>query len=137
MIKDLTTLEQTVMQALLDGDDDILSILREQLKSTLVVKRKMTGVGFYTTFEVSADVPRAGDESFKFGDVVASIFGLKHGAGFLLYVKLGVLQMLEGYSYDEPWPQETSEFKLSYTSGQQRNTEALHKLLHGNGPMPN
>jgi hypothetical protein len=137
MMKDLTTLEQAVMQALLDGDDDILSILREQLKTTLVVKREMTGVGFYTTFEVSADVPRADNRSFKFGDVVASITGLKHGAGFLLYVKLGVLQMLEGYSYDEPWPEENAEFKLSYTPGQQRDTEALRKLLQGNSPMSN
>jgi hypothetical protein len=129
-MKKLTTLEQNVMQALLDGEDDILSILREQLKAALVIKREMTGMGFYTTFEVSADVPRAGDLSFKFGDVVASIPSLNHGAGFLLYVKLGILQMLEGYSYDEPWPQETSEFELSYTSGHQRDTEALHKILH-------
>jgi hypothetical protein len=39
----LTTLEQAVMKALLDGDDDILSLLQEQLKATLVVKREMTG----------------------------------------------------------------------------------------------
>lgn len=135
-MKDLTILEQAVMQELLDGDDDILSILREQLKAAQVVKRELTGMGFYTTFEVSADAARAGDQTFKFGDVVASLPGLKHGAGFLLYVKLGVLQMLEGYSYDEPWPQETSEFKLSYTSGQRRDAEALHKLLHGHSPTP-
>jgi hypothetical protein len=137
MMKNLTALEQTVIQALLDGDDDILTVLREQLKATLVAKREMTGMGFYTTFEVSADVPRAGNQSFKFSDVMASLPGLKHGAGFLLYVKLGVLQMLEGYSYDEPWPQETSEFKLSYTSGHQPDMEALRKLLHGNDSMPN
>ena len=132
----LTALEQEVMQALLSGDDDILTALREQLKAALVVEREMTGAGFYTTFEVPADAPRAGDRSFKFGDVVASLPGLDYGAGFLLYVKLGALHMLEGYSYDEPWPQEISEFKLSYMSGHQRDTEALRKILHGDGPTP-
>jgi hypothetical protein len=136
-MKNLTTLEQKVMQALLDGDDDVLSILREQLKATVVFKREMTGMGFYTTFEVSANVPHVGDRSFKFGDVVANIPGLNHGAGFLLYIKSGELHMLEGYSYDEPWPQETSEFKLNYISGCQRDMDALGKILHGNDPLPN
>lgn len=133
-MKDLTTLERKVMQALLDGEDDILSILREQLGATVVVKRKMTGVGFFTTFAVSDDVRRADDRSFKFDDVIASISGLAHGAGFLLYVEHGVLHMLEGYTYDEPWPQEISEFELIYRAGDQRDREALRKILLGNNP---
>jgi len=130
-MNDLTTLERKVMQALLDGEDDILSILREQLEATVVVKRKMTGVGFFTTFAVSDDVRRADDRSFKLDDVIASISGLAHGAGFLLYVEHGALHMLEGYTYDEPWPKEISEFELTYTAGEQRDLEALRKILHG------
>jgi hypothetical protein len=37
-----------------------------------------------------------------------------HGAGFLLYVDGGLLSMLEGYSYEEPWPDEIREFSVSY-----------------------
>jgi len=133
-MKDLTNLERKVMQALLDGEDDILSILREQLGATVVVKRKMTGVGFFTTFAVSDDVRRADDRSFKFDDVIASISGLAHGAGFLLYVEHGLLHMLEGYTYDEPWPQEISEFELTYRGGDQRDMEALRKILQGTIP---
>ncbi len=81
------------MQALLDGEDAILSILREQLEATVVVNREMTGVGFFTTFAASDDVRRADDRSFKLDDVVANISGLAHGAGFLLYVEHGVLHM--------------------------------------------
>jgi len=131
-MNELTTFERKVMHALLDGEDDILSILREQLGATVVVKRKMTGVGFFTTFAVSDDVPRADDRSLKFGDVIASISGVAHGAGFLLYVEHGALHMLEGYTYDEPWPKEISAFELTYRSGDQRDLEALRKILQGN-----
>jgi hypothetical protein len=130
-MKDLTDLERKVMQAFIDGEDDILSILREQLEAIVVVNREMTGVGFFTTFVVSDEVRRADDRSFKLGDVIANISGLAHGAGFLLYVEHGALHMLEGYTYDEPWPKEISAFELTYRSGDQRDLEALRKILHG------
>jgi hypothetical protein len=118
------------MQKLLDGDNAIFSILREQLEAIIVTKREMTGVGFYTTFAVSQGARRVpGNRSFKFGDVTAELPGLKFGAGFLLYVKDGALHMLEGYSYDEKWPQETSDFALSYTKGLRRDPEVLQKIL--------
>lgn len=119
---------------LLAGDDELLSILRTQLETATVAKREMTGVGFYTTLEISPMAPRAGNLAFKFGDVDANIRGLKHGAGFLLFVKLGALQMLEGYTYDEQWPPDTSAFTLGYTTGRERNMVALRKILHGDNP---
>ena len=124
-MRDLTSLEREVLRMLLAGDDEFLSTLRTQLETATVAKREMTGVGFYTTFEISPTAPRAGNLAFKFGDVDASIRGLKYGAGFLLFVKLGALQMLEGYTYDEPWPADTSEFTLGYTTGHQRDLVAL------------
>jgi hypothetical protein len=129
-MKDLTSLEREVLRMLLAGDDELLSILRTQVETATVAKREMTGVGFYTTFEISQMAPRAGNLAFKFGDVDASIKGLKHGAGFLLFVKLGALEMLEGYTYDEPWPPDTSEFTLGYTTGHERDMAALRKILH-------
>jgi hypothetical protein len=133
-MKELTSLEREVLRMLLAGDDELLSILRAQLETATVAKREMTGVGFYTTFEISPVAPRAGNLAFRFGDVEASIRGLKHGAGFLLFVKLGALEMLEGYTYDEPWPPDTSEFTLSYTTGHERDMMAFRKILHGDNP---
>jgi hypothetical protein len=40
--------------------------------------------------------------------VIARMEGLEHGAGFMLFIDDGVLVMLEGYTYDEPWPQRMS-----------------------------
>ncbi|MDZ4155408.1 MAG: hypothetical protein U1E09_02545, partial [Methylococcales bacterium] len=63
----------------------------------------------------------------KFGDVIGEIPELLSGAGFLLYIKNGVLDMLEGYSYDEPWPSSIDTFNLRYVKGEQRDIEAIVK----------
>jgi hypothetical protein len=42
-------------------------------------------------------------------------------------VKDGYLRMLEGYSYDEPWPDSIHTFDLYYESGSQRNEEEVIK----------
>ena len=111
----LINLELTVMKLLLAGDDDVLVGLRRQFETSTVTNREFTGVGFFTTFGVPVSVPKVAEgKSFKFGDVNASVAGLQHGAGFLLFVKDGVLKMLEGYSYDEPWPKQITTFELSY-----------------------
>ena len=41
--------------------------------------------------------------------------GLKYGLGFLVYIDNGLLKMLEGYTYGEPWPEHIDAFTLSYS----------------------
>jgi hypothetical protein len=48
----------------------------------------------------------------QLGGIEADILGLQHGAGFLLFVRDGVVSFLEGFSYDEPWPAEVKEFRV-------------------------
>jgi len=112
----LTALEQAVMEMLLRGDDPTLSILREQLQRASVASRDMTGVGFMTVFSVSDDVPRTPKDSFAFGDVKAELSGLQNGAGFVVFVRAGKLDSLEGHTYDEPWPAGEFVFKLKYNA---------------------
>jgi hypothetical protein len=126
-VGELTKLEERVMQMLLDGDNDVLANLRKQLGACKVVKREMTGVGFFTKFEVPAHVPKATQTSFELGDVNGALEGTEHGVGFVLFVKAGTLEMLEGYTYDEPWPERIEGFGLSYDKGQ-RDWDALKKL---------
>src|SRR5262245_43075973 len=127
----LNPLEQAVMQKLFNGDDESLAVLREQLLRCSVTQREMTGVGFYTTFAVDPVAPVLPRKpSIRFGDVIAKTAGLQFGAGFLLYVDAGVLHMLEGYSFDEPWPPNIADFELSYTPGPARDLEKLRQVLH-------
>jgi hypothetical protein len=48
----------------------------------------------------------------EIGDVGAEIAGLQLGAGFLLFIRDGVVSFLEGFTYDESWPERTDEFRI-------------------------
>lgn len=128
----LTHLESKVLEWLLAGEDPVLSVLREQLASASVLSRDFTGHGFYLNFAVPESVTKVhktfGVKSdFCFGDVKASIDSLECGAGFLLWIKDGVLNFLEGYTYDESWPTEVGDFELQYITG---NSRDLAELRH-------
>jgi len=113
----LDPLELAVMQKLLDGEHPVLAALRRQFEVASVASRELTGAGFFTHFVIPAETVSAPLQGGKlqFGDVEATIVGLQHGAGFLLYIQDGVIQMLEGYSYEEPWPSNIEGFRLFYS----------------------
>ena len=113
-MSELTDLEKAVLGKLLAGDNVVLSMLREQADRASLVGRQNTGTGFFCDFEINGDVPTlCGD--FHIGDVHAEIGGLDHGAGFVLLVRDGRIKLLEGYAYDEPWPDRVTEFSLRYS----------------------
>jgi len=119
MMQELTQFERDVMTMLLAGEHPLLATLREQFALSTVTNRESTGAGFYTTFHVPENARRLPKkDSFYFGDVGADITPLKHGAGFVLHVRDGALDFLEGYSYDEPWPDQVDHYTLRYERGQ-------------------
>jgi hypothetical protein len=128
MADNMQQFTQQVLQMLLAGDDPVLAILRSQLE---VAKRRppeYTGVGFFIDFDVPQEATRLpGNPSFAFGDVIAEMEGLQHGAGFELFIEDGTLAMLEGYTYDEPWPEKVSTYKLQYIGGETRDLTALRR----------
>lgn len=111
----LNRFEQAVMDKLLAGDHPAMAILRAQAATARLVSREYSGVGFFCSFEVPADAPTLGAGGrLTIDDVNAEVTGLTHGAGFVLFVCDGRLDMLEGFSYDEPWPDDVSGFDLTY-----------------------
>lgn len=120
-------MEKEVMMKLLDGDDDRLMILRNQYIRALAKKREFSGTGFFTSFEVPKDVKKLKTPKLvQLGDVVAQIMGVKDGVGFVLFIKNGTIDFLEGYVYgDEKWPNEVKEYEVSYLSGIERDMEKL------------
>jgi hypothetical protein len=114
-MKGLNEFEQAVVDKLLDGDHPTLIALRTQAERAQVIRREYTGTGFFCDFDVPSDLaPLAGPSDFHVGDVNASLDGLEHGAGFVLFVRNGRLAMLEGYTYQEAWPKEVRNLKLTY-----------------------
>jgi hypothetical protein len=127
-MEQLTNLEKAVLEKLLSGKSEIFQVLYNQYRQLQVAEREFTGVGFWTIFSVPSSVPQLlGRPSFSFGDVSAEITGLKHGAGFELFVKNGYLRMLEGFSFDEPWPKTVDAFNLFYMRGPKRNEDEVIK----------
>lgn len=118
-------LEDDVLNMLLAGDDPVLAVLRAQLERSKRTRR-FSGAGFFADFFVAKETPRlAGAASFSFGDVIGAVEGLQYGAGFVLFVEEGILKMLEGYSYEEPWPAIITNYKLSYMTQGARDMMAL------------
>lgn len=125
----LSTIEKSVLEKMLDGNFPLLIQLQQQLELCTVEKREFTGFGFYTALTIPQNIPRIAGLDIKFGDVIGCIPGLPSGVGFLLYVKDGVLDMLEGYSYDEPWPSSIDCSNLKYINGVERDWADVPSVL--------
>jgi hypothetical protein len=81
----------------------------------------MTGVGFFTWFSIPDDVPKLPDgDLLHISDVAADINDLERGAGFVLIIRKGGINMLEGFTYCEPWPPTVSSFHLYYDGTSKR-----------------
>jgi len=111
----LTELETAVLDAMLERPGAPFVTLREQLSRAEVSKREFTRVGFFTHFALpeAAPVARNVPDATLGADVAAEIPGLKHGAGFVLFIRGGAITMLEGFTYDEKWPENTAGFRIS------------------------
>ncbi|MGH6868442.1 MAG: hypothetical protein ACREDA_06145 [Methylocella sp.] len=126
----MTDLENAVLEKLLAGNSDTFRILYQQYQEIDVIKREMTGVGFYTYFsKAKVAPPLPGEPSFHFSDVHAELKGLEGGAGFLLTINKGYLYDLEGYCYEGAWPENIEIISISYVDGPQRNeAEVLNSV---------
>jgi len=96
----LSSLEQAVLDAIALQVPEVADALAGQQGKVCVTARENTGAGFYTTLDVSHRLPINGVAS-PLGDVGATIVGLQHGMGFMLWLGDGHIHKLEGYSYEE------------------------------------
>jgi len=97
---DTSPLEWAVLDAIALQVPEVADALARQQGKIRVVARENTGAGFYTTLDVSHCSPIKGLAS-PLGDVGATVIGLEHGMGFLLWLRDGRIHKLEGFSYGE------------------------------------
>jgi hypothetical protein len=131
----LTEFEREVMEKLLAGDHPVLAALRDQLRACEVRSRDLTGHGFLTDLHVDRSAPPVAVPGGRMhiGDVGAEIDEMMYGAGFILFVDGGYLDMLEGFSYEEPWPCEIARYVLRYERGRERDPGAITAPAAPNG----
>jgi hypothetical protein len=90
-----------------------------------VKAREFTGVGVYVDLDVDPAALRVPFARLVLSDVEALI-GAKHDVGFNLFVTDGVIDTLEGFSYDDAWPEVVGEFELRHSDP--RRTGVLTQL---------
>ena len=114
---ELTALERAVLEKLFAGDHPRFPVFRAQVERVRVIERTFSGVGFFADLVVPEDVPGVGGlagDPLWWGDVYVDFDGLAHGGGFVVRIADGRLEMLEGFTFDEPWPAEGTAFRLRY-----------------------
>lgn len=136
----LSPFEHEVIAAFLRADHPVFDALRKQLDQCRVADRAFTGVGFFTRLAVPPDVApaRVTRTRLALSDVGATLDGLQHGAGFILWVENGVLETLEAFSYDETWPQIVDNYRVHPISpvrpgGAESDLEAVTRAFDPSG----
>ncbi len=116
-----------VMNMLLSGEDEILGILREQYKNSKIMSIKSSSAGFFVNFDVACNSidNKKYVCDFQIGDVYGCVDGVESALGFILYIRNGVINMLEGYTnIIDIWPDDNT-ISLCFDSGCYRNYDAL------------
>lgn len=94
----LSDLERAVLSTFAEHDAPYSAELRHQVAGAQVSARANTGAGFFTNL-LTAGAQAEGAPS-PLGPVSADVDGIEHGMGFLLWLKAGVIDCLEGYTYE-------------------------------------
>lgn len=103
-LEDLPLIEQSAINMLLEGDDARQVALRHQLAAVRAVHRTANSAGIYAVFELDENTKRLeGRPSFHVADVFARSERCEE-IGFILFIKEGVIEYLEGYTYGDTYP---------------------------------
>lgn len=98
--------ERLVLEELLARDEPRGEVLRQQCAAATVSQREFSGVGFFTSFQLPESVAKLPDAASFPLAVDAELDGVEDGAGFILFIRGGVIDFLEGYVNTGAWPDE-------------------------------
>lgn len=105
--------ESDVIKNIIAENSTISENLEKQYQAAKVINREFSGYGFYTNFEITDKKLRLKEiKNMELGNTQAKLDGLKFGAGFILFIKDGLIKSLECYTYDEPWPDNLLNYQL-------------------------
>lgn len=113
---DLSRFEREAIEAIIMGEPDEV-VLRAQLNNAEVAEREFTGKGVFVMLRIPAHVPL---RSYRPNEVLEGnrILAAKHpklenGAGVVLFMKDGYMNVLEGFTYgSERWPDSDAELEV-------------------------
>ncbi|MBQ7010237.1 MAG: helix-turn-helix transcriptional regulator [Clostridia bacterium] len=99
--------EKIIITDIIEQYPEYKQRLRSQLERILLQKREFFTYGFSTYYDVVAVEETLGDDkNLQLGKLQWNINGLNYGVDFILWIKNGFISCLEGFSYNELWPNE-------------------------------
>lgn len=99
--------EKIIISDIIDQYPEYKQKLKSQFEKITVQKREFVKYGFSTYYAVTtADEILGADKNLQLGKNQWNINGLNHGSDYILWIKNGFISCLEGFSYNEPWPNE-------------------------------
>lgn len=106
--------EREVMEMIAKENPKFEAKIMAQYEKAHVIKREFMGHGFFTNFEVTDPADSLGDGyDNQLGNLTVEFPGVKYGACFVLFIKNGFIEMLEGaVNGDDPWPESITQYKL-------------------------
>lgn len=97
-------LERAAVQEIIAYATPVAAQIAYQYARARVARRELSGVGFFSHFEVPPDVPKITPASLEVS-LHATLSGSPDAIGVTLFVRDGRLAWLEGYTYgNDSWP---------------------------------
>jgi hypothetical protein len=98
-MSDFTALELAALHSIFAETPEWEDGLLRQLEGATVVERDNSGGGFFTTIGVAEDMAPVDTPRVLGNETYAKVEGMEYGLGFILFMKDGRFDFLEGYSY--------------------------------------
>ena len=99
--------EKIIITDIIEQYPEYKQKLQSQFQKCTVQKKEVSTYGFSTYYTVTAEEETLGDTvNMQLGKSQWNINGLKRGSDYILWIKNGFITCLEGFSYNEPWPDE-------------------------------
>ncbi|HKV96344.1 MAG TPA: hypothetical protein VJR90_02505 [Gammaproteobacteria bacterium] len=92
------------MQEIIAHPTPVAAQIAYQYEHARIVRRELSGVGFFSHFQVPPDVPTITPPALEVS-LHATLSDSPDAIGLTLFVRDGRLAWLEGYTYgNDPWP---------------------------------
>lgn len=108
---DFHCFEKTVICEIIKDYPEYSEKLKAQLAHSRVEERRFTVHGFYTDFDIETEYSLGYGVDLRLGRVNMKINNLKNGSDYILWIKNGLITCLEGFAYDEEFPEEIYSFE--------------------------
>lgn len=99
--------EKIIITDIIEQYPEYKQKLQSQFEKSVAQKREISTYGFLTYYTVTAEEETLGDTvNLQLGKCQWNINDLQNGSDYILWIKNGLICSLEGFSYEEPWPDE-------------------------------